>query len=104
MSARLKKGDMVFVLSGKDKGKKGKILSVSSDGVIVEKMNVAKRHMKPSKTFQGGIIEKPMKLNPSKLLPVCSKCNEGTRVKFTVIDNEKVRQCVSCSEILDKVK
>jgi large subunit ribosomal protein L24 len=104
MTARLKKGDTVLVLSGKDKGKKGKILSISTDGATVEKVNVSKRHMRPSKNSPGGIIEKLMKINLSKLLPVCAKCNEGTRVKFEMVDNEKVRKCVNCSEVLDKVK
>jgi len=93
-----------MVISGKDKGKKGKILGFASGRVIVEKVNIAKRHTRPSKNFQGGIIEKPMPLNPSKLMPVCPKCGDATRVSFSVIENEKMRKCVSCDEILDKVK
>jgi large subunit ribosomal protein L24 len=104
MGSRLKRGDTVMVISGKDKGKKGKIMNVFDHGVIVEKVNVAKKHQKPTKTFQGGIIEKPMPVNPSKIMLVCPKCGEATRVKFDKIEGKSVRKCVSCSEIVDKVK
>ena len=104
MGNRLKKGDTVVVLSGKDKGKKGKVLSVFDDGVIVEKVNVAKRHQKPTKTFQGGIIEKPLAVNPSKIMLVCPKCGEATRVRFDKVEGKSTRKCASCKEIVDKVK
>jgi large subunit ribosomal protein L24 len=104
MASRLKKGDTVVVLSGKDKGKKGKILNVFGDGIIVEKVNVAKKHQKPSKTFQGGIIEKPMSVNPSKLMLVCPKCAKPSRVRFAVIEEKNIRKCAGCGEIVDKVK
>ena len=104
MGIRLKKGDTALVISGKDKGKKGKIIKVLEDSVIVEKMNVAKKHQKPTKTFQGGIIEKPMPMDPSKVMVVCPKCNEATRVKFMAVEGVKMRKCVKCGEVLDKVK
>ena len=104
MASRLKKGDTVVVISGKYKGKKGKILNVLDGGIIVEKMNVAKKHQKPSKTFQGGIIEKPMPVDPSKLMLVCPKCAEASRVRFAVVEDRSVRKCASCGEIVDKVK
>jgi large subunit ribosomal protein L24 len=104
MSNRLRKGDTVVVISGKDKGKKGKIISVKPTGIIVEKVNVAKKHAKPSKNFQGGIIEKPMPVDPSKLMPVCGKCNEAVRVRFEDIEGKASRKCASCGEIMEKVK
>ena len=104
MASRLKKGDTVVVLAGKDKGKKGKILNVFDGGVIVEKVNVAKKHQKPTKAFQGGIIEKPMPVDPSKLMLVCPKCTKASRVRFAVIEDRSVRKCASCGEIMDKVK
>jgi large subunit ribosomal protein L24 len=104
MGSRLKRGDMVMMISGKDKGKKGKILNVFDDGVVIEKMNVAKKHQRPTKTFQGGIIEKPMAVDPSKVMLVCPKCGEAARVRFDKIEGRSVRKCVSCKEIVDKVK
>ena len=104
MANRLKKGDTVVVLSGKDKGKKGKILNVFEKGIVVEKVNVAKKHQKPTKTFQGGIIEKPIAVDPSKIMLICPKCSEATRVRFEKVEGKSVRKCVSCNEVLDKVK
>ena len=104
MGARLKKGDTVIVLSGKDKGKKGKIIRLSSGGVVVEKVNIAHRHQKPSKNFQGGIIEKPMALDPSKVMLVCPRCSDPVRVRSAVIEDVSVRKCAGCGEVIDKVK
>ena len=104
MANRLKRGDTAMVISGKDRGKKGKILNVFDDGIVVERVNVAKKHQKPTKTFQGGIIEKPIAIDPSKLMLVCPKCSKAVRVKFDKIDDKNVRKCVSCGEVVDKVK
>lgn len=104
MANRLRKGDTVMVISGKDKGKKGKIINIVDSGVIVEKVNVAKKHQKPTKTFQGGIIEKPMAVNPSKVMLVCPKCSNVVRIRFDKIEGKSVRKCVSCKEIMDKLK
>lgn len=104
MASRLKKGDTVIVISGKYKGKKGKIINIFDRGIVVEKVNVAKKHQKPTKTFQGGIIEKPMAIDPSKLMLICPKCSEATRVRFDKIEEKSVRKCASCNEIVDKVK
>lgn len=104
MGIRIKKGDTVVVISGKDKGKKGKVLSVSEAGVIVEKLNIVKKHQKPTKTFPGGIVEKSKPLGQSKVMPVCPKCNDGVRVKFEKIEGKSVRKCAKCGEMLEKVK
>ena len=104
MANRLKKGDTAVVISGKDRGKKGKIIKVLEDAVIVEKVNVAKKHQKPTRTFPGGIIEKPMPIRASKVMPVCPKCNKGVRVKFQLVEGKSLRQCSGCDDILDKVK
>lgn len=103
LKLKIKKGDTVIVLSGKDKDKKGKVLEVrpKTSGAIVERVNVAKRHVKPSRSFQGGIIEKALPLSLCKLMVVCPKCNEPTRVKN---DKEGGRTCGRCGEIVDKVK
>lgn len=104
MANRLKKGDTVIVISGKDKGKKGKVISIFDDGVIVEKVNVAKKHQRPTKTFQGGIIEKPLPIALSRAMLFCPKCSEAVRVKFDRIEGRSVRKCVKCNEVVDKVK
>lgn len=107
MSERIKKGDLVVVLSGKDKGKKGKVLRLlaARGMVLVEKVNMIKRHQKPSQKFQGGIIERPQAIDRSKVMPVCSRCGKATRVGFKYMEAEekKVRVCKKCDEVMDKV-
>ncbi|MDI6731292.1 MAG: 50S ribosomal protein L24, partial [Candidatus Margulisbacteria bacterium] len=97
---KIKKGDNVIVISGKDKGKKGKILEAfpSEGSVIVERVNVVKRHMRPSRQFQGGIIEKPMPILAGKVMLVCPKCSEPTRVKRKVLEEKTLRICRKCDE------
>lgn len=93
--ARLRKGDEVVVLSGKDKGKKGKILRllVEDDKVIVEGVNLIKRHMRPTpKTPQGGILEREAPIYACKVMPIDPKTGKGTRVKIGKDDKDnKIR-------------
>ncbi|MGN0985546.1 MAG: 50S ribosomal protein L24 [Candidatus Enterenecus sp.] len=99
MSMNVKKNDTVVVLSGKDKGKKGKVLSVDpqSRKVVVEKVNLASRHQKPRKQGEeGGIIQKETPLYASKVMTVCPKCGKPTRVAHKVTDGKKVRVCKHC--------
>lgn len=105
MKLKIKKGDTVIVLAGKDKGKKGKVLEVfpSDNQAIVERVNIAKRHMKPSKNFQGGIIEKAMPIGVSRLMVVCPRCSEPSRIKRKEMENRFVRVCGRCGEMVDKV-
>lgn len=102
---KIRKADTVIVLSGKDKGKKGKVLEVfSKEGkVIVERVNVAKRHQRPTRNFQGGIIEKALPLWISKVMLVCPRCSEPARVKRTEMEGKLVRRCGRCEEVIDKV-
>jgi len=97
---KLKKGDTIIALSGKDKGKKGKILTVFPEigKVTVEGVNVAKKHQRATRNFQGGIIEKPLPLFASKVMLVCPRCHEPTRIAF----KNDVRTCRSCQEMIDK--
>lgn len=99
---KLIKGDTVIVISGKDKAKKGKILSALPEvnKVVVERVNVVKRHQKASRNFQGGIIEKSMPIRSCKVMLVCPRCNEPTKVKRT----KDGRTCKKCNEVVDKVK
>jgi len=102
---RIKKGDTVIVLSGKDQGKKGKVLEVrANEGrLIVERVNVAKRHQRSTRDFQGGIIEKALPLPISRVMLVCPRCSEPARVGKTEVEGKKVRACARCGEVVDKV-
>lgn len=102
---RLKKGDTVMVLSGKDKGKKGKVLNVflEEGKLTVERVNVVKKHQRPTRNFQGGIIEKPLPLFASKVMLVCPRCSQPTRVASKVVEDKRRRMCKECEEIIDKV-
>jgi large subunit ribosomal protein L24 len=100
-----RKGDTVEVIGGKNRGKRGKVLDVRPDErrAIVEGINTIKRHMKPSRTRpQGGIVEREAPLPAAKLMVVCGKCGEATRVGHRVLeDGSKVRVCKRCGEPLD---
>ena len=96
----IRKDDVVVVLSGKDKGKKGKVLTADPVGgkVIVEGVNVAKRHQKPRRQDEeGGIIKKETPIYASKVMKVCPKCNKPTRIGHKLnADGTKVRVCKKC--------
>ena len=102
----VKKGDTVYVLSGKDKGKKGKVIKVlpKKNKAIVEGVNMATKHQKPRPGIdQGGIIHVEAPIYTSKLMVVCGKCNKPTRIGHKVLANgSKVRMCKKCQEVLDR--
>ncbi|MBU2499349.1 MAG: 50S ribosomal protein L24 [Proteobacteria bacterium] len=101
----IKKNDKVVVLSGKEKGKIGAVLKVDSNKgrVVVEKINIVKRHTKPGgKRAQGGILEKEAPIHISNLMLVCNKCAEPSRIGKRILeDGSKVRVCKKCAELLD---
>ena len=103
----VKTGDVVYVLSGKDKGKKGKILSVNPDKnmVLVEGINMSTKHKKPKNRYeQGGIIHQETAINSSKVMLVCEKCGKPTKVGKSMLDNGlKAKICKKCNETLDIV-
>ncbi|MGD8970530.1 MAG: 50S ribosomal protein L24 [Desulfobacterales bacterium] len=103
---RIKKDDKVKVIAGKDKGKIGKVLKVirKKNRVLVENVNMVKRHAKPSaQNRQGGIIEGEAPIHWSNLMLMCSKCMAPTRIKLQRLDDgKKVRTCSKCEEIIDK--
>lgn len=102
---RIKKGDNVMVITGKDAGKKGKVLRVipKEGRLVVEGVNKIKKHQKPSRSIpQGGILKIEAPLNASNVMLICNKCNKPTRVGAKVLDNnEKVRVCKKCGEVID---
>jgi large subunit ribosomal protein L24 len=96
----IKKDDLVVVLSGKDAGKQGKVLSVmpKSGKVVVEKVNMVSRHQKPRKQGdQGGIIRREAAIYACKVMRVCPKCSKPTRAGHKLLaDGQKVRVCKKC--------
>ena len=101
----VKKGDLVRVLAGKDKGKQGHIIRSipKQDRVVVEKLNLVKRHQKPSATFpDGGIITMEAPIHVSNVLPICKSCSKPTRVGHVRQENgKKTRVCKHCGKSLD---
>lgn len=104
LGKRLKKGDTIKVIAGKEKGKTGKILStiVARDRVVVEKINLIKRHKKADAKGKGGIVEKEGSIHISNVMYLCSKCGTGVRLGYKIMeDGKKVRVCTKCRETLD---
>ena len=101
----LKKGDEVLVLSGKDKGRKGKILQVlpGEGKVVVEGINISKKHCRPSKVNpQGGVLEKASGMPFSKVMIICAGCGQPTRVnRQRAQDGKLVRICKNCNRVID---
>ena len=101
MAAKLKKGDKVVVLTGKDKGKRGEILSVAPKDhkAVVEGINVAVRHTKQSQTSQGGKVPKNMPIDLSNLA-ILDKAGKASRVGFRMEGDKKVRYAKTTGEVL----
>jgi len=106
MSVRLRKNDRVHVISGKDKGKEGKIMRrfPARDMVVVEGVNMVSRHMRPSqKSPQAGIIKQEAPIYAAKVMLVCPQCGKATRVGSSFLESgKKVRVCKKCGEIIDR--
>ena len=102
----LKKNDLVMVVSGKERGKSGRVLRVfpQKNRVVIEKINFIKKHTRPSgQTKQGGIIEREAPVHISNVMVICEKCNLPIRVGKKILDDGKrVRACKKCGEVLDK--
>ena len=101
---RIKKGDEVIVISGKDKGKKGSVLKVSPSTrrVLVQGVNMIKRHTRPTSASPGGILEKEAMLDISNIAHIDPKLDKPTRVGYRVLDNgRKVRFAKLSGEVID---
>ena len=99
----IRKDDTVIVLSGKDKGKKGKVLSANpkAEKVVVEGVNVAAHHRKPRKQGEeGGILKIETPIYACKVQVVCPKCGKATRVGHKTVDGKNVRTCKKCGETI----
>ncbi len=100
---KFKKGDMVKVLTGKDKGKTGKILKTipAKERIIIEKINLIKKHKRPDQKTKGGVVEKESSIHISKVGLLCNKCNTAVRVRNKLLeDGKKVRICSKCNDVI----
>jgi large subunit ribosomal protein L24 len=102
---RLRKDDTVIIIAGKERGKTGKILHVipETNRVVLERLNLVKRHTKPrGMQQQGGIVEKEASLDASNVQPLCGRCNKPTRIgRRRLDDGRAVRVCRRCNELLE---
>lgn len=98
---KIKKGDTVLIISGKERGKKGKILRAfpKKRKILVEGVNLVKKHQKPKKTGEKGqIIEMPLAIQVSNVKLICSKCRKAARVGCKIINDRKYRICKNCGK------
>ena len=104
---RIKKGDRVRVISGKDAGKEGKVLrrDLQKDTIVIENVNMVTKSARPTqKDPRGGFVKKEASLHACKAMLVCPSCGKPTRVSRAFLDSgKKVRICKQCGEIIDKV-
>lgn len=103
---RIHKDDKVMVIAGKDKGKIGKVVKIlrKNDRIVIEKVNMVKRHVRPNPYRQqpGGIVEKEMPMHVSNVMVVCDACAKATKVGYRYTeDGKKVRFCKKCNETID---
>ena len=100
---RIKKGDMVMVISGDDKGREGKVIKVmpKKQAVLVEGLNIQKKHQKPKREGEKGqIVEKPGPIHISNVKLVCSRCGKATRVSRKIVEGKKHRVCKKCGQVI----
>ena len=98
---KIKKGDTVLIISGKDKGKKSTILRVlpKEEKIVVENVNILKKHMKPRKSGEKGqIVQIPGPIHISNIKLICSKCGKATRTGYKIVDKKKYRVCKKCGQ------
>ncbi len=102
---KIRKNDTVLVITGKDKGKKGKVRIAypKDERLLVDGINFIKRHTRATKAVrQAGIIEREAPIHVSNLMLLCSRCNHPARVGFKILeDGRRVRVCRSCGEVID---
>ncbi len=105
MASRIKKNDTVIVITGKEKGKSGRVYKVMPEKgrVLVEKLNIVKRHSRPTAANrQGGIVEMEAPIEASNVMLVCPKCSKPARVSYGYDGDSKVRVCKKCGDTIDK--
>jgi len=98
---KIKKGDTVLIISGKNRGKRGKVLQVfpREGRVVVEGVNLRKKHIRPRRAGEKGqIVEMPAPLHVSNIKIICSKCRKATRIGYKIVDKKKFRICKKCGQ------
>ena len=102
----VRRGDLVGVITGRERGKRGKVLRIltAKGRVLIEHVNMIKKHQRPTqKLRQGGIIEREGALALSNVLPICSRCDKPSRTGVKALaDGRKIRICKRCGEAIDK--
>lgn len=105
MGLDIKKNDTVIVAAGDEKGKQGRVVAISDGGsrLVIENVNMIKKHLKPNKQYsQGGIIEKEAPVHRSNVMLVCPKCGKPTKIGNKILENEKkIRECKKCGEVIE---
>ena len=105
---RIRTGDNVLVIAGKEKGKTGRVerQNPEKDRVVIEGVNLVTRHMKARPGIaQGGRIQKEAPIHVSNVVLICNKCNEPTKPKITFLDTgSRVRSCTKCQEVIDDAR
>lgn len=102
---KIKKGDTVKIIAGKDRGKTGKVTHVFPEErkIVVENVNIKKKHSRPKKQGQKGqIIQMPMPIDVSSIMLICPRCSKPTRIAQKIIGEKKFRICKKCGGQLDK--
>lgn len=100
-SVKIRKNDNVLIISGKDRARKGKVIQVfpKDQRVIIEGMNIRKKHVRPKKSGEKGqIVEMPGKISVSNVKLICSKCGKATRIGYKIEGNKKYRVCKKCGQ------
>jgi large subunit ribosomal protein L24 len=99
---KLKKGDTVKVVAGKDKGKEGMVETTlpKRNAVIIPEVNMYKKHIKGQQGQKGGIYDVPRPINVAKLALICPKCKKITRVGYEIVKSEKLRICRKCKKTI----
>jgi len=101
---QIKKNDTIMVIAGKEKGKRGRVIAVypAQNRLLVEKLNMIKRHTKPNQQLkQGGIMEKEGPIAASNVKLICSKCEKPTTVTRKPLEGKRSRMCTVCEAVLD---
>ena len=103
MAAKVKKGDQVIVIAGRDKGKKGEVVSVRPEDnrLVVQGVNMVTRHTRPSMNSQGGLIKQEATIHVSNVAHVDPKDNKATRIGFKTVKDRKVRVARRSGEAID---
>ncbi len=100
---KIKKGDTVKVIAGKERGKTGKVLRVdpARSRVVVERLNMVKRHRRPSPQNPQGVLEREAPMHVSNVMYYCSRCSEGVRLGIKRVDGGRLRYCKQCGTEVD---